>query len=195
MTSGCERERIVTSTTNEGMSAVLDEIGRLTPLHGPWRSVVLEQSGSMATIRIEPSDPDQKRPSNGMNGPWVAGLRVMRQARVHIVAEKADVDACSYVFTLMKGVCYLGRIVRMVTIGPNDLVVLEAVEDSFYDLEREPHANEIHEVPRNGIPATDIGRLMTCVGDRVRIIHPDDPTSPVVLVNASTSELRRMSHV
>lgn len=182
---------------DDAMRKTLDEIVELVGLDGrrPFRADVEIAFGSISAIRVVPADPSGSGATGILDGAYATGLRAMRRAGVHVMEERHDPDTGGYLFFVIKGRGYLGRIVRMVTRGDIDMVVLEKLEDTYHDIEHEANANEIHEVPRGETHGGRLRRIMTAVGDKVRIIHPHSPTSPVVLLNDSTTDLRMMSEV
>lgn len=187
----------MTEHMDDAMRTTIDEITNLVGLegHGRYRADVEIVLGSIAVIRIVPADPSQPKATSIMDGPYTCGLRAMNRAQVHVMEERHDPDTDGYVFFVMKGRGYLGRVSRIVAHGAVDMVVLKRIDDAHYGIECEPSDKDIHEVPRDETHGGRIRRMMTCVGDRVRIIHPHDPRSPIVLLNDSTNDLRMMSEV
>ena len=172
------------------MDAVISAIAEHVAGQGAWVSKPYDRFGAVATIMILPANGTDHPHSKRMGDPHVIGLRAITAAKVHIMFDYRDNGNGSHVFRIAKGDCYKGVVRRLVRDDPFTMITLAKIEDAVYDDEIEPDESEVHQVPRGGIANSGPLHMMTAVGDRVRIIHPDDEHSPVTMINEALSSLR-----
>jgi hypothetical protein len=176
----------------EDMAAAIAAIIHHVSQESICEATVRNAYGSSAYVSVglrEGVDPSEARLNRG---PLGVGLRAIRAAGLHVVDDFANDANGTHEFRVVMGTAVSGIVARIVVERELRLVTLKEDPSDPYEWTHRPYADDVHSIHMTGPLSTRLSVLMTSVGDRATIVHPDNSDwESAVLVNHSTASMRR----